>query len=596
MPGFVEVGPEIWQPANYVPSPYELSSPAIRNDHEAKLEISRCARSLKHFVFHHVWSLHNDDPSGRPQYRKFPHYAYLEHFFDNVQRPCNVHVEKSRQMTMSIAWCAVFLWDILFHDNWAGLFVSRRDWLVDDGGIAATTNSLFGKTLHMWQSLPRYLRYPLRVRKGLIQCDTTHSHIEGHTGSPSTGRGSTYNRALMDECAHLEYGNTLHASLSQACKTGLAMSDVPFGTDNVFYRVRHNPLSGFKYLNYHWSVHPDKSKYLYCQCGWKADPESEVPLREQYDIHERIAKSVETIEDRIVHQMRSPWYDRATAAMTPEIVAAEFDINYSMSRRGRVFETFDSSRQCYESVKATGAKRETETPEEYRERYLRTVIMPGVPCVVGWDFGVDDPTSLVLGQILDEELMYIRWLDDFEDRNKSWDYYASFVNGLWAPIVREVTGFDLMHYGDPAGKQRASDLMSWITNLRSAKPSIVVVHHPKRGSLLEWIDFTHNRIRKGNFEVSRYATKLIDHLEQYHYPTDDEGNLIPGRQEPVHDEHSHACSALRYVYQFRWSHRLIGDGIIVQPSQILAVDAVDVRRSDPDPREVMQTPKRLNYF
>lgn len=602
-PGFVEVVDGVWEPRGYVPSPYEIRAPAVKTEAERADEYAKCYASLAYWAVHYVWSLHQDDPSGEPQYRKIPAHGYLVDFFDKVQIPTNTHIEKSRQMMMSIAWCAVFLWDILFHENWANLAVSRRELMVDDGGSNATTNSLFGKVLSLWRSLPAWQRYSLSVTKGLIRCDETISHIAGHTGTSAAGRGSTYNRALMDECAHLEYGTSLFAGLSQAAKNGLAMSDVPNGMSNIFARVRHLPNSGFQLLHYHWSMHPEKGEHLYCQCGnWQVDQTDPTPPYRQWEMHVDVERRLEDPHAQpVVHHRRSPWYDKATAALPPEIVAAEFDISYALSRRGRVWERFDARRQTYDHMERCGPKRSNETDPQYRRRYLESVLEPDKPTVIGWDFGVDDPTSLVFGQVIDEEAMHIRWLDSFEDRQQSWDYYHSFVNGLWLPVALKATGLSPMHYGDPAGKQRASDLTSWIRNLRSREPKIVVVSQPKRGSLLEWLDFVHNIIRRNHFEISSYAAVLTDHVEQYHYPTDDEGNTIPGRQEPVHDEHSHSCSALRYVYQFRWSGRLIGAGTVVDASGILGTGGGEGRGltepdSLPSPRDTIEVKQRLKYF
>lgn len=596
LPGFVEVAPNVWQPSTYVATPYELSAPPIRSVLEVEAEYARCAGSLKYFAFHHLWSLHADDPSGRPQYRKFPAYPYLAYFFDEVQVPCNVHVEKSRQMTMSIAWCAVFLWDVLFHDNWANICVSRREELVDDGGSNATTNSLFGKILSLWRSLPPYLRHPLFARKNLILSPETNSHIHGHTGTPATGRGSTYNRALMDECAHLEHANALFASLKEAAKTGLALNDVPDGSDNLFARIKADPKAGFKYITLHWSQHPEKSKGLYCQCErWRVDPEDPRPPRAQFDEHVRLAKAIEPINSRIVHHARSPWYDKATRGYLPEQVASEFDINYSMSRRGRVFDQFLAEYHTFKHQAVVSEKRQSETSEQYRRRYLKSILQPDKQCVVGWDFGIDDPTSLVLGQVIDEETMFIRWIDEFEERGKSWEFFHDFITTFWRPAVKSATGLDLLHYGDPAGKQRDSDLHSWVKNLKNREPRIVVIHEPHVANLLSWVDFVHIRIQKGHFEVSTYCANLIDHLEQYHYPTDANGDPIPGKQLPVHDHHSHAMSAMRYVYQFRWPNRLVGDGVRPTNSEILTAgnDTPNIGARSP---EQMSLNRRLKYF
>jgi hypothetical protein len=255
-------------------------------------------------------------------------------------------------------------------------------------------------------------------------------------------------------------------------------------------------------------------------------------------------------------EMRSPWYDRECQDLTPEGVASELDISYEKSRRGRVFAAFDVTRHVLDMQTFVGERGAKEHLDAYRRRYLRAVIQPRLPLIITWDFGVSDPTSLLLGQVLNEATMRIRWIDEYEKNDVSWEHFHAFVNGLWVPLARELTGLDALHYGDPAGKQRASDLMSWVTNLRAKEPSVIVIHGPKRGTELEWIDFLHNIIRKGEFEVVSWCAHLIDALNNYHWPVDTEGNPVPGKHMPVHDASSHALSSVRYAYEFRYADRL----------------------------------------
>jgi hypothetical protein len=611
--GFNEIAPGVWEPEGYLRTKWEIQAPEIRSLKDADEEWLRCAHDgwgLQWFAFHHCWSLDVDDPSGAPQWRKFPLYPYLRRFFEAAQVPSNIHVEKSRQMLLSWAWMVVFLWDILFHDDWGDMVLSRRADEVDDGGAGSTPDSLLGKVRHLWLALPPYLQEPMDFKLGFAKNDGRGSYIRGETGTPKAGRGRANKRALMDEAAYIEKSEAIFKGLRQAAKGGTCLSSTPNGKGNVFARLRFSPTTTFRKLSFHWTEHPRKAAGLYCTCGWQLeavtpspeelDRDELLPARDKFLAHECANLRGPALRPP---EARSPWYDRECQDLTPEGVASELDISYERSRRGRVFESFDSTRHVLE---ATPERQERESMDAHRERYLRRVLEPNRPCVVGWDFGVDDPTSLLLGQVIDESSLTIRWVDEYERRDASWDHYHAFVNGLWAPIVNAVTGLDLMHYGDPSGKNRESDLTSWISNLRSREPRIVVIHEPKRGSMLEWLDFLHDLIRKGRFEVSAYCTHLIDAVNNYHWPLDSEGNPVPGKQLPVHDDWSHACSALRYVYQFRYWQRLPDfDRRIVTAGAILRPDDSDYAgERDRQPGDVVRPmdnpkpdpPPRLSYF
>jgi hypothetical protein len=603
-PGFVETRPGVWEPEGYQRTRWELAAPVVVTPQDAFREYIRSSRSLSYFAFHHAWSVHVDDASRLPVWKKFPRYDYLQEFFHEVQEPTNVHVEKSRQMLMSWAWMVVFLWDIMFKKNWGNMVLSRRKTEVDDGGAVSSHDSLLGKVRHVWLALPPYLQAPLNFNYMVVRHIELNSYVRGEVGTIKAGRGRATKRALMDEAAWLDNSEAIFTGVRQAAKNGTILTSTPNGTNNVFARIRFDKHSTFKRLSFHWIRHPEKAANLSCTCGWHADDASDVALADQLKAHacgNRLKQPAHGPEPQ------SPWYQHETRDMTPEQVASELDISYEKSRRGRVYAAFDAVRQTFnhqalpmpDGRYIVGERGTYEDPDAYRQRYLQAALSqyPNRSCVVGWDFGVDDPTSLLLGQVLDESTMHIRWLDEFEGREQSWDYYHAFVNSAWAPVVKLVTNLDLIHFGDPSGKNRESDLRSWISNLKSREPRIVIVHEPHVGSMLEWLDFIHLRIRQQHFQVSTFCPHLLDALANYKYPTDKDGHPIAGKHLPVHDQWSHCCDAMRYVYKFRFYSRLKSvDNTVVSNRQVLAVDGDRAKQPDEAVFAAEQQRTRLRYF
>lgn len=572
LPGFSEVLPNVWLPEGYEPNPYEVQAPIVDTAAKATLEYLKCQASLSYFVTRYCWTLHVDDPlTGVPTYRKFPAYPYVLEALHYAQKVENFHVEKSRQLLFSWLWMAVFLWDILFHEKWGNVAFSTIENLVDDGGENATPDSLFGKVLTMWKGLPPFLRAPMTFRHMLIQCESTGSYVRGRASTAKGGRGPAYKRGLMDEAAHMERGAQLYHGLRASVKQGLIMNSSPLGKGNIFATIRFKEGSTFRRLSYHWSRHPEHAVGLYCECGWKC-PNAETldqvktdPIEPHVKFHQH-----ECLPDKqgrrplSRRRMRSPWYDTATADYTPEQVASEYDISYEKSQRGRVYETFDSSRHVFDYQDKIGPRKIGETAAAYRERYLRSVLKKERVTVIGLDFGVNDPSAAVLGQVVSDETMEIEWLDVMErndpqgtdPRDGGWVALHGFLTSFWVPIVKDVTTLDPIYYGDPSGKARSSELTSWISNLANAKPKVAVIHLPNSGSVLEWIDFIRMLIGRGSFSVSLWCAHLIDALGQYHFPLDSEGNPVPGEHLPVHDKWSHIMDAMRYVYKYRYASRL----------------------------------------
>jgi hypothetical protein len=251
------------------------------------------------------------------------------------------------------------------------------------------------------------------------------------------------------------------------------------------------------------------------------------------------------------------------------------DISFEGSKAGRIYTTFIRDFHVFDhcAIEGVGERREEEREERYRARYLRAVLDPTLPLVIGWDFGVNKYTGLtcmVLGQEVDPARSFIRWLDIYANHDQGYLHYAEFWHTFWSPIWLSLNPlYEAQHYGDPSGTNRDSKLESWITNLQNEH--ILIEQGPERntgGSLLEWIDFKMDLQRRGDYQVSSYATFLIDANEQYSKPTDRNGNPIPGRVTPKHDEFSHPMDAERYVYRNRYGTSVLHNRMLTAPSEI----------------------------
>jgi hypothetical protein len=550
-PGWIPHAPGVWIPSDWKPTRWELPSPVVRNFEDAKADYAKCARSLPYFVFRHCWTVDVDDPGGGISERKFPAYPFLRKFFSEVQTPSNTHVEKSRQMLMSWGWMAVFVWDVLFNRNWPALVLSKRAIDVDNG----TIDSNFGKFRFIADHLPEHLWTYIEYKQFSIKVPATKSHVRGETGKGGkASRGPTYKRALMDEAAYVEKSESVFTGLRQAAKTGTILNSTPEGMGNTFARIRFSSTTTFKKLSFHWSEHPRKAIGLYCICGWKATSGVGLSPRDQFlQVHAKECPRLALTPPRSP-EMRSPWYDRECSDMTPEKVASDLDISYAASRRGRVYTAFDQIRNVYQIFHTLGPRGTDETAEDYRFRYLRRVIEPHKQCFTAWDIGVGDPTALLFGQILDETGPVVRFLDEIEFTDKSYDFYGSIVNDVWKVAATSVgNAINFRHYGGVDTKNRDSKLESWFSNLTTMG---IHVETEFLGSLLEWVDFINSMYAAGRIEISEWCSHLIDATNNYHFPVDENGDPLPGQNLPVHDQWSHAMDAKRHLYRVRYQGRL----------------------------------------
>lgn len=166
---------------------------------------------------------------------------------------------------------------------------------------------------------------------------------------------------------------------------------------------------------------------------------------------------------------------------------------------------------------------------------------PLLTTIIGWDFGVSDPTHIVAFQLRQVpktaentaglELLFI---NEYQNNNKDAKHYADIVNA-W-------NYKDAYQYGDPSGGGRDSGLLSWFYRLRSEG---VPVQYPPRLSIAEYI--SNSNIYSPYFRIcGKQCPKTLEAIENWSYPLDADGKVKEG-EKPLHNEFSHPGTALYYA-------------------------------------------------
>jgi len=408
----------------------------------------------------------------------------------------DLHVEKSRQMLISWLGCACFLHSLMFERGFAGLMASRLQDLVDDGGEHSTTDSLFGRIRHLYEHLPPWLQQhaPVRFAHLRISCPSMQSYIVGDASKGNTGRGGTYDRALVDEAAYIEMSEASHRALRPACPRGIIYQSTPNGRKNLFGRIRYNRESGFTKLSYHWSRHPSRKRGLYTDEDGKA---------------------------------RSPWYDAATQDLSDEQRAREYDLDYTTSLSGIVYKEF--------SIR-THVKPASTLP-----------LLPGVTVSVGIDFGHARKTAALICQQVGPVL---RVIQDFEGKHR-----AARLNAIDLATLLRATGFTpplkselLELVPDPTGQYEGvpsgNSILSYYDSVGFKRVRFPMLQGP--GSVALGIELVREKLVAGEIVISDSCRILIDRIEDYRYKTDRITDDIKSNI-PDHDMASHIMDALRYV-------------------------------------------------
>jgi len=232
------------------------------------------------------------------------------------------------------------------------------------------------------------------------------------------------------------------------------------------------------------------------------------------------------------------WYAFEVERRSEEEVAQEIDISYTKSQEGRVY-------------------------KEWNEQNIEWGDFPyddTLPLYVGWDFGKEDPTTIIWAQPHERKL---RVVDTYTKNGENIDFFIPFVTGILPSeehLTYRYSKYDLeqieahknwkrgVHFGDPAGRNR--NQVNDATVLSVLKEHGIAVNYKET-----WKPFQNRKraakqlIRDGielnsNERVKKFA-KCID---QASYPKiRREGQKEINSAKPKHDWTSHFRSAFEYL-------------------------------------------------
>lgn len=420
-----------------------------------------------------------------------------------LQRPYVIDcvVNKSRQVGMSWFWMAVELWLLIFWPTMRMINASQKFEEVDDGGQNATVRSLHGRVKFLYQHVvPPWLtrRHVLTFKRGQILTAKGGFAIAA-AATPNVGRGGTFDMALLDEFAHVDWSDQVWAAVSQACKRGKVANSTPKGRGNEFFRLYDQWQDrNIKQISYHWKDHPIYGVGVY------------------------------TDND---NKIRSPWYDRQCSILgSEEMIAQELDMSFDRSVHARVY------------------------PEFRRDLHLQpTVRNTHQQLICAWDYGYAGYTCMILAQVERYEgHTEIQVLSCYHNRGLHIDAYVPVI-GEWEALYGPIR-----HVGDPAGLAKSvssargpiqalaehgiyTDAPSWLH--RDAFEGIRLVKVALLGG-------RPGGLQQVKVRVDPSCDYIADCMENVSYPVDQNGQRLEGREMPADNEWTHMSDAFRYLVHY----------------------------------------------
>ncbi len=270
-----------------------------------EMVLEACKRSIVFWIDHFAFSF--DDREDSPvtpivlfdaQRREVEHYqnVFLAPGRERVQQLD----EKSRAWGAS--WVlGVFcrLHSFLFREGHTVLFGHDKLEKLDDGGLASTHQTTFGKIRFAYRHLPAWMLPPdlenERGNKiGLIKHPTKPNMLAADFYHANFGRGDRFTEVVCDEAASSEKFGVAATSFKQTTRR-VHMFTTPRGRDNDFGRLRFGPQKK--------TIHT---------LHWPDNPNLDVD-----------------------------WYWEQREHYTPEEAAQELDVSYDLSASNRVYKNFD---------------------------------------------------------------------------------------------------------------------------------------------------------------------------------------------------------------------------------------------------------------
>jgi hypothetical protein len=413
-------------------------------------------------------------------------------------------------------WDALLLrtHSFLFKENWSVLLgaVLRDD--VDDGGQAATHESLFGKIRYLIAHLPRWMRDRLlgplfqredfNKRNLLKNPSKPRNIIVGRQFSGMFGRGHRYSEALGDEIAHAEEMEAADTSLKQTTNRFEGFS-TPKGKHTFHYQTFSGVIPGARTYYVHWSEHPENDL---------------------------------------------DWYNEQRDHMTDEAIAQELDCSFEASAGGRVLKEV-----LLEKWFSIPPDREYE---------------PGLPLHVIIDPGIADATAVTWGQ-WDVGRAEGRVLDFVHAEGKTIDWLVPFVLGFvpkethrgipW-PHDYSFAELEIIErharwkapetvYGDEYGKARSlvtglsayDELAQYAIFVCTVKIEDDLAALAKLELFIRYVRFA-RRLAEQRNGPPETCPSMGEVVTQWRYPTRKVGDYRP-ITKPVHDKYCHGGDTLK---------------------------------------------------
>ncbi len=450
---------------------------------QAIKEWNRCKLEDKYFIYNYCYTIDTRKFENKIFVMKpWPHLLNLiDELNKAVRGGYNVIIEKSRDMGISWTIMAWQLHKTLFTEGWMSLNISRKEAEVEDPG--KTPKSLFGRLDFMNTRLPSYLKMRTDNPFLAFKCKSNNSYISGESANVNAGRDMQYSFILIDEAGMIGVLQEMWQSVANSSNCIVLNSTPPRdGKDHKFGQLRF------------MKTKEGKLAFKVLTYHWKQHPEK-----------------------------NAVWYAKKTINMTDEDIARELDINYEKSTTLKIYHEFDESIHC--PVDAIPYN-------------------PRLPLYLSFDFGLDDPESILFIQKIrdaDKKLMPVI-IDEYEKGNLlSHEHFANIKVKL-AEMNFKGKISEIKAGGDPEGKKRErTSRQSVVQTYKNLGLTIDIKEAglEERRRSVKLLLKGKDSLGNPRMLISRKCTNLIESLKSHQRKNKDE-------LEAKRTKYTHAATSLEF--------------------------------------------------
>lgn len=469
--------------------------------------------------------------------------GYLRELGAAIDKGYDLLTEKTRDQGATWSHLIVILKRWLFERGFTALVGSFKEDEVDQRGNPKT---LFWKLEYLirhiqiftpWLLPPHFkLEQPYRTFMRLIN-PGTGAVISGDTANPDFGRGDRKKVIFFDELGAWEFAQAAWTASSQTTRCHLVNS-TPRGMN--FFGKLANPEPGnprpIRKISLHWLDNPLQNGWVILKPG--ADPAkfafAEPGQMEDMVLERGAGRHVPRLPEG--HTLVYPWYERERARLQydPVSIAQELDIDYNKSVVGQMYTNLDRAMVGHFDYD------------------------PSLSLYTGWDFGLNDYTSIVWIQFDHFERRW-RIIDSYQNRGKSIRFYVPIVLGPKymalaseqgmtehdETVIRRHGGWRYTsHFGDPSGRNGTLTTATSIIQELKGHGIYVEYSAPMQG-YNERFEALRGLLPLCDFNAG-WTDDLQEAIRNARWAPPAPGAPPNARPKPVHDQYSHYRSAMEY--------------------------------------------------